>query len=695
MGTSPASGKRVSRRRVAELETLVRHHQRLYYAGNPEVSDAEFDALWDELKVLDPDNVVFSTINSELDEGFAKEYHLIPMGSQEKAADPDAFAAWAAKMDFDEFLVQYKLDGASLELQYDAGSLVRAVTRGDGRIGDDITANAKKMAGVVLTLPGEWGPAGAHPFSGGIRGEVLMSRAVLRDIYPDKANCRNAANGLMKRKDGSGSENLEVICYDAAPGIPGSPFTGFAPYADEEDKIRWLESCGFRVVPMRVCHGAQEVIGWRAHVMDIRPGLDFDIDGLVVKGRAIDPDDLSRSRPEKQIAFKFSLEEAVTVLREVEWSESGATYTPIAKIDPVRLAGTTVQRASLANPNVIASMNLRIGSRVVVTKRGEIIPKIEALVENPADSRPIAQPETCATCGSSLVDEGSRLYCPNPACPKLAHHRIEKWINVLDIRDFGVNLIQRLFDSGRVRSIPDLYTLTSAELAALDRMGDLSSAKVIRSLRTKKRVSLPAFVAGFDIEGIGETMVEKLVSAGFGTLDSLFAAREEDIAAVYQFGAIMARTLKAGLERVGPEMRALLESGAVEIEPPSAGGIFAGVSFCFTGELSSMKRPEAEALVRSLGGSAKSSVVKGLGYLVTNDPASGSAKNAKARELGIPVIDETEFLALARGEIPVASARSGEPGDGKTHPDGSGAKRRKKSTSNGADPSGPQMEFGL
>jgi DNA ligase (NAD+) len=652
-----------SSRRAKELERLVRYHQNLYYNGSPEISDADFDLLWDELKSLDPGNILFSTINSESTDGFAKEYHLIPMGSQEKAANPEAFTAWAEKMPFSEFLVQYKLDGASLELQYADGRFVRAVTRGDGRIGDDITANARKMRGVVPLLSGDSAPDGAHPFSGGVRGEVIMPHAVLKEKYSDKANCRNAANGLMKRKDGSGSENLEVICYDAASGTPGSPFTGFSPFTDELEKIDWLIASGFTVVPMKICSGAQEVIDFRAHVMDLRPSLDYDIDGLVIKSRNIDPADLARSRPEKQIAFKFSLEEAITVLREVEWSESGATYTPIALIDPVQLAGTTVQRASLANPNIISSMDLKIGSRVVITKRGEIIPKIEALVENPSDAVQIKQPETCSTCGAKLLDEGTRLYCPNPECPKLIHHRLEKWISVLDVRDFGVNLIKRLFDMGRLRSIPDLYTLTEEELAALDRMGDLSAAKVIKSLRSKRAISLQTFIAGFDIEGIGETMVEKLVAAGFNTIEKLFAATEDDFANVYQFGVIMAHTLAAGLATLRPEMESLLKRDSVEILAPVTGGLLSGKSFCFTGELTSMKRPDAEARVKALGGQSKSSVVKGLTYLVTNDPGSGSSKNAKARELGIAIIDEKAFLAVLEGkfENAIASTESSLP----------------------------------
>ncbi len=631
------------------LEKLIRYHQNLYYNGNPEISDGEFDLLWDRLKEIDSGNKLFTTINSEATDGFPKEYHLIPMGSQEKAANPEAFLLWAKKMTFEDFLVQYKLDGASLELQYENGLFIRAVTRGDGRIGDDITANARKMQGVLPSLVLSSAPGGDHPFSGGIRGEVIMRREILNTFFSDKANCRNAANGLMKRKDGNGCEHLDFICYDAASGKAGNPFTGFSPFHDEKSKLEWLSSQGFTVVPMRICHGASEVIAYRARVMEERVSLSYDIDGLVVKGMETDPADLSRSRPEKQIAFKFNLEEAVTVLREVEWSESGATYTPIAKIDPVQLAGTTVQRANLANPNMISSMNLRIGSRVIVTKRGEIIPKIEALVENPADSQPIIQPAICATCGSALRDEGTRLFCPNPLCTKLIHHRIEKWISVLDIREFGLNLIRRLYDSSRLQSIPDIYTLTAEELAALDRMGEISAAKVLKSLRAKREISLPAFIAGFDIDGIGETMVEKLLDAGLDTIEKLFAASESDFASVSQFGDILAHSLREGLNTLRPEMEKLLAMGAVAILPPLKGGLLEGQSFCFTGELTAMKRTEAEALVKSLGGSSRSSVVKGLSYLVTNDPASGSSKNAKARELGIAIINERDFLALSRG----------------------------------------------
>jgi len=625
-----------ARERVAELARLIRRHQELYYNGQPELSDAEFDELWDELAALDPKNPILASVGADAADGWPKIRHLIPMGSQAKASNPEDFLAWCAKVAHPEYLVEYKLDGASLELQYDEGALVRAVTRGDGEVGDDILPNALRMKGVMARLP--------RGFSGGVRGEVVMTHAVHDGKYADKANCRNAANGLMKRKDGQGSEHLDVICYDADGTVAEADGRRLVPWADELGKLEWLRGMGFAVVPVKLLERGEAVVEYRAKVMADRAALPYDIDGLVVKGIAIDLDDAARHRPEKQIAFKFSLEEAVSTLRAVEWSESGANYTPIGIMDPVRLAGTTVQRANLVNTNAIRGMNLMIGSRIVITKRGEIIPKIEGLVENPEAASPIEAPVRCS-CGTDLVDEGTRLYCPNPSCPKKSLHRLEKWLGTLDIKEFGSAILGKLFASGRVREIADLYTLEAAELAEYDRMGEVLAAKLLRNLREKSEVSLPAFVAGFDIEGIGELMAEKAAAAGFDGLDKLRSASVEALDEVEGFAEITARALLDGLAALAPEMDRLLASGAIRIAAPKSAGPLEGKSFCFTGELS-MKRGEAETLVRSLGGTVKASVTKGLSYLVTNDPLSGSEKNKKALSYGVAVIDEAAFSEL-------------------------------------------------
>jgi len=672
--------------RITVLEKLIVKYQASYYDGEAEISDGEFDLLWDELKALAPDSEVLKKVGSGVKpvplaegstdgalpliddvDGFPKARHLIPMGSQDKASNPQEFIDWMEKQLTSgtdgltkSFLVQYKLDGASLELQYKKGKLIRAVTRGDGIIGDDITGNARRMTGVIPEL--------GIPFSGGIRGEVIMTHDVWNEKYPSKANCRNAANGLMRRKDGLGCEDLRLIVYDAAVPDDDTYFT------DEHKKIEWLKKRKFETTEANVFTTAQDIIAYRQKVTAIRDSLPFDIDGLVVKDLSTDMADLRKARPEKQIAFKFELETAFSILREVKWSESGATYTPIGIVDPVRLAGTTVKRANLNNPDMIRAMNLKIGSAVSVVKRGEIIPKIEGLAPEgalPAGSIPpqeeIKFPKKCGVCGAKLVDIGTRLYCPEAKCPKRLLHRLEKWVSVLDIRELGDKLLAQLFEKKRVAYINELYSLKTEELAEYDRMGDVSAAKVIRYIQTKRELSLAVFIAGFDFEGVAETTMEKISAAGFDTLEKLRSAAKDEIANIYGMGEVTAAVIADGLKECADEMDAVLGAGIITIAKPAAEDALPmrGLSFCFTGELKLMKRSEAEEKIKSLGALAKTAVVKGLSYLVTNDPASGSSKNKKARDLGIPVIDEGQFLALleAPAAIPPAAQLAEPPAE--------------------------------
>ena len=633
--------------RIKELEVLIQKHQKAYYNGESEISDFEFDKLWDELKEIDPQNKILQKVGAD-SVTFSKIKHVMPMGSQEKAANPEQFLSWAQKHVYDEYFVEYKLDGASLELQYNHGILVNAVTRGDGEIGDDITANAKKMQGVIssLYLDGK-----LIDFTGGIRGEVIMTHQVHKEKFPDKANCRNAANGLMKRKDGQGSEFLNLIVYDALE-TNGNVF-----FEDEEQKINWLNKCGFNVVPLKICKNPQEVILYRASVMENRKQLDFDIDGLVVKERFINLDDAFRARPDRQIAFKFSLEEAVSVVRQIEWSISGVTYTPVAIFDEVELNGTKVQRASLANPDTLRDLGVQIGSRVVVVKRGEIIPKIESLAPSLDGDilTPVEFPHKCEVCQTELIDEGSRLYCPNKKCSKRILHQLLKWQQIVDIRDLGETLITSLFNDKKVTSISDIYKLTVEDLVPYflneesisSEKESLGAKKVYNSIQNHRTVKLSTFIAGFDIEGVGESLAEKLIEAGFDSLQKLLDATVDEIANVYGFAQIMAQTIVEGLKEQSSEMNYLVNSQLVTIQTSVAGKL-SGKSFCFTGELKTMKRQDAENLVKQNGGSTKSSVTKDLSFLVTNDVSSGSSKNQKAAKFGVPVISEQEFLDLLK-----------------------------------------------
>ena len=629
-------------KRIKELEKLIKKYQDSYYNGEAEISDAQFDLLWDELKSLDSDNILFKTVGSD-SINYKKINHVMPMGSLEKASNPEQFASWAENHIYDEYFVEYKLDGASLELQYSEGILIHAVTRGDGVKGDEITENARKMNGVIqeLKIDGK-----KINFTGGIRGEVIMTHEVHKKFFSDKANCRNAANGLMKRKDGSGSEYLTLIVYDSLS-------LGESFFSDEEEKINFLKKCGFNVCQLKICKSVKEVIDYRSYVMDIRKNLEYDIDGLVIKERKINQEDMKRTRPDRQIAFKFSLDEAVSTLRSVEWSINGATYTPVAIFDSVELNGTTVKRASFSNPDTMKNLGVKIGCKVVVVKRGEIIPKIENCIhEDVSIEKEIEIPCRCETCGSALVNDGTRLFCPNKECSKRLLHAILKWVSVIDIRDLGETLVQNLFNKGKIRKISDLYHLTlddlipfflNEESIAMEKKS-LGAEKVLKSIDSHRTVSLSAFIAGFDIEGIGETTVDKLVSSGYDNLEKILNLSEEEIASVYGFAKVMAKTLVQGLLENKEEML-YLSKNFIKIKENNSGAL-KNISFCFTGELKTLKRQDAEKMVKEAGGIVKSSVTKDLNYLVTNDTSSGSSKNEKARKLSVPVISEEEFLKL-------------------------------------------------
>ena len=618
--------------RIVELAQRIRRHQDLYYNHEPVISDAAFDALWDELRRLAPNHELFAGVGSDGAVGREKRAHIMPMNSQEKAADDAAFRVWAARVGFDKFLVQYKLDGASLELQYRDGRLECGVTRGDGLVGDDVTGNVCKMHGVPLRLPTD--------YTGAVRGEVIMEHAVHRERYPDKANCRNTANGIMKRKDGAGAQYLRVLCYDA--------YSERTPFADEPAKLEWLTAAGFDTVELRRCSGADEVIAYRAEVSRRREAVGFDIDGLVVKGVAIDLADARRARPQKQIAFKFQTQTKESIVRDIVWSESGHLYTPVAIIDPVEIAGTTVRRATLVHPELIAELGVCIGSRVVVSKRGDIIPKIELVIATPDDAVPPTPPTTCATCGRPVIDEGKRVYCSNSECPRVAFHRLQKWIRVLGVKDFGDVMLRRLFEEGVVKEIADLYRLTAGQIAVYEGQGEKSARKALANLHAAgDGVDLATFIAGFGIEGISTLTVEKMVTAGYHTLAALFDADPERLADIHGLGQTIARSFATAIAALRERMEAVAATGSVRIVEPVevARGDLAGLSFCFTGTLDGITRAEAADAVRRRGGAVRTAVSKSLDYLVTSNPASNSGKTRKARELGVEIVDERHFRA--------------------------------------------------
>jgi len=620
--------------KIKYLVKEIERHRYLYYNEQPEISDAKYDSLEDELRDIDAKNPILFKLGVDDSELFTKRDHIIPMTSQDKVTNPQDFIAWARKRNCKSFIVQFKLDGISIELQYENGVFKHAVTRGDGKIGDDVSINVIKMKGFIPTLN--------NRFTGAVRAEVMLYHDIFDKKHGDKQNCRNAAAGIVRRKDGVGCGDLNLIFYDAIS------ITDDVVFSSEVKKLKWLKDQNFPTIKTKTVQTPQEVIRVRENVIDnIRSTLNYDIDGLVIKGNEIDIEDMKRAKPMKQVAFKFQAEEIETKLLDVEWSISGQNYTPVAIVEKVNLAGSNVSRASLANPNLIEELGIKIGSEVVVSKRGDIIPKIERVIKTSSDAREIPIPKICEECDTALVNEGTRLYCPNEACAKRVYYRLVRWIKKLNVKHFSEKLMLKpLFKSGKVRKIVDLYNLKISDLTLFEGVKETSAKKALDNLFTVKEVSLAKFIGGFAIENIGEDLAQRIVDAGFNTLDKIINTSVHQLSQVEGFARKTAQQLLEGVAKLYPNMKALLDMNNIKIEERTQSKKFNGLSFCFTGTLNKIKRSAAEQLVKDLGGQPKSSVVSNLSYLVTNstDP---TAKYIKAQKLAnTKIISEEDFIRM-------------------------------------------------
>ncbi|MHA1671221.1 MAG: NAD-dependent DNA ligase LigA [Promethearchaeota archaeon] len=623
----------INKEKINFLVEEIEKHRDLYYNAMPEITDAKYDELEDELRKIDPTNPTLFTVGADSSEIFTKKEHLIPMGSQDKVTTPNEFKKWAENRSYRTFLIQHKLDGISIELQYKSGVFQCGVTRGNGTIGDDVSINVMKMKGFVPRL--------STRFTGGIRAEVLLFHDLFEKKYNDKQNCRNTAAGIVRRKDGKGSKDLNLIFYDAIS------LTEDVSFINEIEKLKWMKSENLPTIKIKTVKTIQEVIDVREDIMNnIRDSLEYDIDGLVIKGKEIDLEDMKRAKPIKQIAFKFQAEEIESTLINVEWTISGHNYTPVAIIEPVRLMGTTVSRASLANPNLIKDMGIKIGAEIIVSKRGDIIPKIERVVKIPEDSKDVVIPNICEVCNTELINEGTRLYCSNESCPKVNYQRLVRWIRTLGIKNFSEKLmLQPLFKTGKINQIADLYHLKISDLTQFEGVKETSAKKALDNLFAVKEISLVKFIGGFNIENIAELLVKKVIDAGYDTLEKIKNSNRNQLVMIDGYADITAENLLKGVNKLYPQMLKVLDTNKISIIKSTQGGKLNGLSFCFTGKLNEISRSEAEDLVLTHGGEPKKSVIKNLSYLVTNE-TTPTAKYLKAQEQGTKIITENEFLEM-------------------------------------------------
>jgi DNA ligase (NAD+) len=636
-----------SKARIHELAALLKKYKDAYYNKQPVVSDAAYDALEDELREIDPDNELLQTVGAPVSSAhgpvtqWEKARHAIPMGSLNKVVSEDEFKQWATLCEklgqesklppiSKNMLVTEKLDGLSLAVNYEKGKLVSAITRGDGQVGELITPNAKRMQGVPKQLP--------KPLSVSIRGEIILKLSDMKKGFPGyDSSPRNKASGTAKRYDGDGCEFLTVMFYD---------IEGDVEHETEQEKFQRLVDFGLVVPPFKVTDLAGVLEIQKQYQTKKRSQLDYEIDGLVVRANDVRSENLLGElggRPRAAIAYKFPSMAKISTVKAIQW-DTGPTgrVTPIATVAPVELVGAVVQSVVLHNVSNVERLGIGVGDEVLVSRRNDVIPHLEEVVVKHGKQAEI--PTKCATCHEKLTRRGEYLLCTNLECRALVEGRIHRWVGVQDIHEWGDKLIAQLVDAKLVKEPSDLYKLKPEDIAKLERRGMIIGKKVIDNLHAKLPLSLPIFLASLGIDEFAFESAKLIVSSGFDTLEKVQAASADDFAKLKGMGPIRAKFVADGLKSREGEIERLLEAGVVPVAP-SAGGVLAGKTFCFTGALS-RPRKEYEDLVDKHGGSVLSGVTKDLKYLVLADPASGSSKAEKARKYGTQCIDEAAFLAI-------------------------------------------------
>lgn len=630
----------MSNNRVKELEKKVVQARSDYYNGQPQVSDKVFDAWVDELKSLDPNNKAVTSIGAPvIPSEWKKAKHQIPMGSLDKINTPDEFKKWVNdNCPNDDLFVCEKLDGLSIELIYENGEFVQGITRGDGEIGEDISSNVVKMGGVQKTMKGS-------NFTGSLRGEIILTKTNHKKYFSDKANPRNAASGVSKRLDSIGSEHLDVLLYQVLGDID---------FEIEEEQYDFLNKFGFKtpnyqtVVDGTNKQDAADLVieGWKAYQSKVRDNLDYDIDGLVVrisnlaKQMSLGDKDL---RPKGARAFKFENEARESTIKDIIWQVGNSgRLTPVAILEPVQLVGATVSRASIYNLSYIEELGIDIGAKVLVVRANDVIPRIEEVIVKTGNlAKP---PVNCPVCSGTLVMEGENLVCTNTDnCQAQIIGRVKNWVAELNILELGETIIEKVVNSGLVSNPADLYKLTVKDLANLDRMGEKSAQNVYDSLWKNNPIALETFLGALSIPMIGTSMIKLVMEAGHDTLNSIMKLTQLDLEAIKGMGPAKAEALAKGLIKNKDLIQALQDNG-LKIKDKIVGNL-SGKSFAFTGTMVN-KRASLEQMVINSGGTTKSSVGKGLTYLVINDTNSQSSKAVAARKLGTVLINEEDFLKM-------------------------------------------------
>ncbi len=623
------------------LETEIRRHRKLYYDGAPEISDEDFDLLIERLEIENPTSEVLAEVGAspDLQATFQTAKHKIPMGSLDKITDKQGLEKWH-KHEYCNILVQLKLDGGSVSLDYENGRLVQALTRGDGTTGIVITDNVKHMQNVKTAIPG---------FTGSLRGEVVVKTPVFRQKYAGSfKNPRNMAVGISKRKTFSDDiKDATILYYDIVDGAERS----------ERDKILALGEFGLKTVETRLVTDIDAAYQVVQETLRLRDSLDVEIDGLVLK---LDPvsNKLNRGfkgqNPAWAVAFKPPSQTALSRITDITWSVgSTGRVTPVAILTPTELAGVTISRATLNNVQLVEEMGLEIGDEVVISRRNDVIPKVEKISRKYATLDNIGGgfnlPVLCDQCAGNLVREGRFMMCLNKKCPSRSKSSIEALLEVLELKDFGTNLIEDLMGNGVLRGPADWFRLTEHDIQLYGNRGAGVAKKLIARLKAQsKELTVIQMLQIVCIDGFSGSRATMLVDAGFDTLDKIKNLRALDLAGVPGIGEILANQLIEGIQDRWHIIDDMLKVGFTVKEPKKmSGSKLEGYGFVITGKLSK-PRKEFEQVVTEQGGKLKW-IGEGHDYLLTDDPDSGSGKSKNAKDKGIPALNEEQFWAIIQG----------------------------------------------
>ncbi|MBC7236492.1 MAG: NAD-dependent DNA ligase LigA [Chloroflexi bacterium] len=682
------------RERVEQLRKLIHYHAFRYYTLDaPEISDAEYDALMRELEQLEQEHPELITpdsptqrVGAEPAPEFVRVEHAHPMTSLADAFSPEEVRAWLARAQRLlpegtplEFVVEPKIDGLAISLTYEGGVLVRGATRGDGRFGEDITANVRTVRNIPLLIPvhGEMAPPAVIE----VRGEIYMPRDLFLELNrqreeagePPFANPRNAAAGSVRQLDPrvTAGRPLRFFAYAI----------GYIEGAEEAPDTQWaaldyLRRLGFPVNPdVRLFDNLDDVLRYAEEWMNKRDELNYEADGVVIKINSFDIQQrlgIVGNAPRWAVAFKFPAREATTKLLKIGINVGRTgVLTPYAILEPVRVGGVTISQATLHNFDDIQRKDIREGDTVVIRRAGDVIPQVLGPVKALRDGseRIVPPPDHCPVCGEPVRHEEGEvaIYCVNPSCPATLIRRLEHWASrgAMDIDGLGTRVAQQLVEAELVRNVADLYALRREDLLRLEGFGEKRAENLINAIDASRHRPLWRVLTALGIPGIG-SQVSQTLAAHYLSIDAIMNAPLAELQEIPGIGPKLAESIYDYFQR--PRNRELVEAlrrHGVNLQEQPVGERQAapleGLTFVITGTLPTMSREAATTLIREHGGRVMDSVSKNTDYLVVGE-RPGATKYNKARQLGIPILDEENLLALIAGRRNGESRRSGGGG---------------------------------